>query len=583
VVTTVREVAFENGNRASLVGADVDSDPARLLAELGLEPRRPRPVIAVIGGAASLGGESHIRAADVVAPAIVRAAELTGAAIVDGGTAAGIMAIVGKAVAERGDGRPTLLGVAPAELVAYPGAGSDERVPLEPNHSHFVLTPGEDWGAETGLLLRLVEKLAGGAPVAAVLVGGGSIAKAEAVAAVRRGWTLFVAQGTGGIADAVAARSRSLRPASPGRLRRLLSAPAQQTERQRLSDPELHEIVTAGSLRLFAGEDAAQLARELAWELRDETTLKEVWRTFAGYDALANSANRTFTRFQMAILLTGIGGTFLALLDNAVEISGPFDAVVHWLVVAVPVVLSLLIALALRFGLGKRWVLLRGAAEAAKSEIYRYRTRTGPYGDGELEQASLSAEEALAARVNSLDERLLGTEASSWPLTPYEGPLPPRMYGASAEDDGLSRLDADRYLALRVGDQLNYFHPKAAILARRLRALQVVALASGAVGTLLAAAGYEVWIGLTSVIAANVVAYLGFLQVEPTLVLFNQAAAKLEAVSRAWKAEPESKRDPERLVRDAEAVLMTELSGWVEQMNRAVEEASRAGETGGKG
>jgi hypothetical protein len=575
VVTTVREVAFENGNRASLVDAGVDGEPARLLDELGLDAGGP--VIAVFGGAASLAGEAHHRAADVVAPAIVRAAELTGAAVVDGGTAAGVMAIVGQAVAQHGDGPPALLGVAPATLVAYPGARSDERVPLEPNHSHFVLAPGDDWGDETPLLLRLVETLARGAPVAAVLVGGGAISKNEALGAVRRGWTLFVVEGTGGIADAVAARGRAVRSTPRGGLRRLLSRPA--PAQQRVDDPELHEIVTASSLRLSSNEDAVQLARELAWELQDEKTLKGVWRTFAGYDALANSASRTFTRFQLSILLIGIGGTFLALLANAVEIPGMLGDVVHWFVVAVPVIVSLLIALALRFGFGKRWVLLRGASEAAKSEIYRYRTRTGPYGAAELEQASLTAEEALAARVNALDERLMGTEASSWPLTPYEGPLPPPTYGGSAEDDGLSRLDADRYLALRVGDQLNYFHPRVAKLARRLRALQLVALASGAAGTLLAAAGYEVWIGLTTAIAAAVVAYLGFLQVEPTLVAFNQAASKLEAVSRAWEAEPVAKRSAERLVDDAESVLITELSGWVQQMNRAIEEASRAGET----
>ena len=44
-------------------------------------------------------------------------------------------------------------------------------------------------------------------------------------------------------------------------------------------------------------------------------------------------------------------------------------------------------------------------------------------------------------------------------------------------------------------------------------------------GALLAAAGFEVWIGLTTAIAASIVAYLGFLQVEPTLVAYNQAAA----------------------------------------------------------
>ena len=69
---------------------------------------------------------------------------------------------------------------------------------------------------------------------------------------------------------------------------------------------------------------------------------------------LANSARKTFTRFQTAILALGIGGTFLALLDNAVPFGSWRGDIVHWVVVAVPILLSLLIALALRLGFGKR-------------------------------------------------------------------------------------------------------------------------------------------------------------------------------------------------------------------------------------
>ena len=107
--------------------------------------------------------------------------------------------------------------------------------------------------------------------------------------------------------------------------------------------------------------------------------------------------------------------------------------------------------------------------------------------------------------------------------------------------------------------------------------LQALALVAGAVGTLLAAAGYEVWIGLTTAIAANVVAYLGYLQVEPTLVAYNQAAGRLEALRRAWDAQPPESRDFGKLVDRSEAVLSTELSGWVQQMNQAIEEAARSG------
>lgn len=561
---TASEITFENGNRASLVAADAEAEPARLLAEVGIDSVQGRPVLVVFGGADTLSGESAERAASVVGPGVVHGAEIAGAIVVDGGTSAGVMAIIGSAAAQTGDRGPILLGVAPAGLVGYPGVElAANGAALEPNHSHFVLAPGATWGCETTLLFRLVQALAVAAPVVAVLVGGGDIAKAEALAAVRRRWPLIVIEGTGGFAEEVAARRRSAAGSRSA------------------GDRDLDEIAASSAVRLFDGPSSSDLARELAWELQDEPTLKRAWLTFAGYDEIANRARATFTRFQAAMLVLGIGGTFLALLDNAAEFGSWWGDVVHWAVVAAPILLSLLIALALRLGFGKRWVLLRGASEAAKSEIYRYRSRTGIYGDAAFGQTGLGRDEMLALRLNAVDEQLLHTEASSWPLTPYRGQLPPKMYGASAADDGLAPLDADGYLALRVGDQLAYYHPKVARLARRLRVLQVLALAAGGVGALLAAAGFEVWIGLTTVITANVVAYLGYLQVEPTLVAYNQAAGRLEGLRRAWEAQPAEKHDFGRLVADCEGVLSTELSGWVQQMNEAIEEAARRADAGG--
>ena len=65
---TASEITFENGKRASLVAADVASDAARLLTEVGLAPEHGRPVLVVFGGADTLSGESHERAVGVVGP-----------------------------------------------------------------------------------------------------------------------------------------------------------------------------------------------------------------------------------------------------------------------------------------------------------------------------------------------------------------------------------------------------------------------------------------------------------------------------------------------------------------------------------
>jgi hypothetical protein len=297
-------------------------------------------------------------------------------------------------------------------------------------------------------------------------------------------------------------------------------------------------------------------ARVLAWELQDEPALEDAWRTFATYDGLAVRMRTWFDRAQKTILLLGVLGTALALLYDAVGWPP-----LHWAVVVAPILVSVVIALANRRAAGGHWVLLRGAAEAVKAEIFRHRTRTGAY-------ARADRDAVLAAKLDDIATQLLQTDAGSAPLTPYDGPLPPPMYGASADDDGLSRLDAERYVRLRIGDQLAYYHGKVRELHRRRTALQVLAIGAGAAGAIVAAAGADVWIGLTTAIAAAALAFIGTFQIDATIVAYNQSAGRLGALTRRWEV---TGVEIEELVKEGESALATELGGWVQQMTEALE------------
>jgi hypothetical protein len=598
----VRQIRFGNGNLAA--AAVEDGTGAReLLSRLGLLATGSRPVILVSGGADSLTGAELDRTRAVLGPAVVTAARLTGAALVDGGTAAGVMAVLGAARA-RQRAAPPLVGVAPAGTVTYPGGpAGDERTPLEPSHTHFVLADGAGWGAETGLLLDVAETLAAGDPVAMVLAGGGGVAQVEVLGSVRRGWPVFALTGTGGLADTIAGLWATHRVPRRRRFAALLPAryryrrpPAATT----IPDLDLREIVYSDAVRLVPDAEPDPLTRRLAWELQDEPVLKRAWQSFATYDRLAARLRRTFQRFQSAILLLGVLATVLALVHERWS-----SRALHWAVVAVPILTSVLIALANRRAAGKRWVLLRAAAEATKTEIYRYRTRTGRYADPSpaalpdstdptaptlppataapagpgyppapaSPPAAGTRQQALAGQLQAIDSRLLGTEASSGPLTPYHGPLPPQTYGADHTDDGLSRLDSDRYIGIRIGAQLSYYHDRIRRLDRRRNAYQLLAVASAAAGALLAAAGAEIWIGLTATVSAAATAYLANLQVDNTVVTYNQAVGKLSGLVNEWSSRPRGKPDQaafEDLVTRGEAVLTGELSGWVQQMNDAM-------------
>ena len=117
------------------------------------------------------------------------------------------------------------------------------------------------------------------------------------------------------------------------------------------------------------------------------------------------------------------------------------------------------------------------------------------------------------------------------------------MYGAGRDDDGLSPLDARRYLAIRITDQLAYYHGRVRALNRSSKACRYSPSLQRPGGAILAAAGFEVSIELTSGAAAAALAYLGYLQMDHAVVTYNQAAAKLTGLQREWQASNSGQRD----------------------------------------
>jgi SLOG in TRPM, prokaryote len=170
----------------------------------------PLPTLVVVGAAAQLD-DDEISRLEPLFEQLAALAERTGAAVVDGGTDVGVMRLIGRA---RRRGRNfALVGVVVEALAApsesRPSAG---RWPLEPNHTHVLLTPGQKWGDEAPWLARFATVLAGGAPSATVLVNGGEGTYADAEASIAERRPLIVAAGSGGTADALAAAGRDASP-----------------------------------------------------------------------------------------------------------------------------------------------------------------------------------------------------------------------------------------------------------------------------------------------------------------------------------------------------------------------------------
>jgi hypothetical protein len=558
VVTTV---SFSDGRSARLARAVGRGHPPDLLAQLGIA--ESRPVLLVVGAASGLDPtvrpRLRARLDETVAPAVAEA----GAALVDGGTQAGVMEVLGEAVAGQQE-QLVLLGVAPAGRVSYPGDADApaDAVPLDPNHTHLVLAVSDEWGGETRLMLDLVAELSRGQPAAVLVAGGGDIVRDEVLRAVRNDVPVVVLRGTGGFADELAA---ALDPGA--------ALPA---------DPALREVVTRGEIHAVPLDGDPALLRRLLTGLLAEEPLRIAWQEFARLDHGAKRFQTRYKQQQTAILGLGVLATALALFQATLERDDSLNRLdwltdpLRYLIIVVPILIAALVAAAGRFQLGTRYVLLRGSAEAIKREIYRYRTRTDAYSKAQTIQKP--AGQKLVEAVGQTLSTLVRTDINETAMPAYAGPLPPE-YGAAKDDNGFSRLSAYQYVALRVEDQLAYYESATVKHGRLLRRLRLLIIGFGAAGTFLAAVGLELWIALTASFAGAFTAYLEARQIQTSLMLYNQAAADLKTIRGWWKSLPaEAQAIPDNvdnLVRSAERILKSEMTGWVQEMQDALAQLRR--------
>jgi hypothetical protein len=166
-----------------------------------------RAAIVVVGGAGGMSAAEVRRLAPLFDDVIAPLAQRLGVTVIDGGSDTGVMRLMGSARGE-GDWKFPLIGVIVDELANYSSASGAEAAELEPNHTHFVLVPGSDWGEEAPWLARLASVVAGSEESATVLVNGGEIALADVRHSIDAGRHVVVLDGSGRTADALAAAVR---------------------------------------------------------------------------------------------------------------------------------------------------------------------------------------------------------------------------------------------------------------------------------------------------------------------------------------------------------------------------------------
>ncbi|MGK7876500.1 MAG: hypothetical protein AB4426_25360 [Xenococcaceae cyanobacterium] len=177
------------------------------LRKLGFH--RSRPTLVLVGGASRISNADLARLQQLFVEVLAPIAESLGATVVDGGTDAGIMRLIGQARAEIGATFP-LIGVAAVGTVILPGVPPPclDAVSLAPQHTHFVLVPGHNWGDESPWLARISSILSNGCPSITLAINGGEITWQDVSLSIKEGRLTIVLAGSGRTADKLAAALR---------------------------------------------------------------------------------------------------------------------------------------------------------------------------------------------------------------------------------------------------------------------------------------------------------------------------------------------------------------------------------------
>lgn len=190
-----RQIALKRGVTVGAANVSDNNEIAQALIQLGIP--HPKTVIVLVGGAGGIGFLEKFPMRKAVG-IVAQLAEETDAVVIDGGTQAGIMTEIGKQ-RKRNNYTFPLVGVVFETLIMKEEAASI----LDPNHTHFFLIPGDDWGDESGWIAKIATAIAKEERSITVLVNGGNISRQDVEYSLLEKRPTYVMRGTGRMADEI--------------------------------------------------------------------------------------------------------------------------------------------------------------------------------------------------------------------------------------------------------------------------------------------------------------------------------------------------------------------------------------------
>jgi hypothetical protein len=396
-------VAGRDGLRPRTIPVATHEELPGALAELALHSGRP--VMVLVGSADELD-ETHLAGLrPLFEEGLTPLVDALGAIVVDGGTNAGVMALIGQARAKLGATFP-LIGVAASSTVDTTSASaSRDTTALEPNHTHAVLVPGSTRGEEPPWLAAVAAKLAADAPSVTVIINGGEATFDNAARSIESNRTVIVVAGTGRAADTLAAGL--LDETSDRRVTALAGSGLLQAVN--LADGP-HAIARAVAAVLATAPTARPASRSYqAWLQADfhglfgDLHLSRLRRRFLESrwldQVLWLEGRATFNRnrYYFWRLLTILGAVLVPPLIT-LNLNGSARARLSWATFAVSLLVAISAVVEAIYRYGERWRVYRNTAEQLKTEAWQFFQLSGQYGRYDTHNAAYPV---FAARIEN--------------------------------------------------------------------------------------------------------------------------------------------------------------------------------------
>lgn len=306
---------------------------------------------------------------------------------------------------------------------------------------------------------------------------------------------------------------------------------------------------------------------------RTTPILQIAWTRFSELDinSLVRSRSHLVKRRWIAAL--GVLATLFAILSQMFPVEKE-PVLLGWtfriFLILIPLVASAMAAFTKAFYSSGDWLMMRAGAEEVQKEIYFFRT---------ILQKEKDRRTYLENRLVEIQRQLYQSLNGELVLKPYKGPIPSNYYPSDPNSDpGFEDLTGEQYFKYRVENQLSWHRKEIQeYQAERIR-LQILILAAGVIGALLAALGgtFTIWVAFTASLTAAFLGWQELRNIDLIIKNYSKVVMELSVVYDHWlNLELEERTDSEfyRMVKSTEEVLWAQNMEYIKSQQEALKEA----------